>query len=368
MDNANRTFVSSVLFIDIIEYSKQSVADQHTLKQRFNALLIAALKHVPVSDRIVLDTGDGAAVSFQGNPEDSLFAGMHMRDAIAASADLTPKLAVRFGINLGPVRLLKDINGQLNIIGDGINVAQRVMSFAEPGCILVSRSYYEVVSRVSDDYAKFFSEAGTRTDKHVREHAVYEIGKSNEVVADSYIHPPASPTETIAENRKRRTAGTAENATTKTPQRKRKWVIVSASSVGGLLLLVIVNGANHTDLKPADAAAPNAAPPTKNITQATPAKEIKKNELLPPSAKAALVTPAPAEVDAFKPTITVVLSVKPWGEIYVDGKKKGVSPPLKSVMLAPGSHVIEIQNTTFPKFVKSLTLKPGDKPIIEQKF
>ena len=40
---------------------------------------------------------------------------------------------VRLGVNLGPVRLVKDLNGQMNIIGDGINVAQRVMSFSRPG-------------------------------------------------------------------------------------------------------------------------------------------------------------------------------------------------------------------------------------------
>ncbi len=40
---------------------------------------------------------------------------------------------MRAGINLGPVRLVRDINSQPNIIGDGINVAQRVMSFAQPG-------------------------------------------------------------------------------------------------------------------------------------------------------------------------------------------------------------------------------------------
>ena len=162
VDNANRTFVSSVLFLDIVEYSKQSVTDQLTLKQRFNDLVVDALKHVAVSDRIVLDTGDGAAISFQGNPEDSLFAAMHLRDALAATEDTMPRLDVRFGINLGPVRLIKDINGQSNIIGDGINAAQRVMSFAEAGTILVSRSYFEVVSRLSDDYAKIFYGAGTR--------------------------------------------------------------------------------------------------------------------------------------------------------------------------------------------------------------
>ena len=365
MDSANRTFVSSVLFIDIVEYSKQSVADQHILKQRFNTLLVDALKQVPVSDRIVLDTGDGAAVSFQGNPEDSLFAGMHMRDAIASSTDDTPKLAVRFGINLGPVRLLKDINGQLNIIGDGINVAQRVMSFAEPGCILVSRSYYEVVSRVSDDYAKFFSEAGTRTDKHVREHAVYEIGQSNDGIRDGYANATKPSADTLAANENQEAAGNQEMAVPGTT-RSRKWMLGGGAVLAGFLLLAAINGSRDNKPAPDSATAP-AERATNNILKEPP-KETKKTEPPLPLAKVTPPKPIPVKEEAPKPMITVILSVKPWGEVYVDGKKKGVSPPLKSINLTPGSHVIEIQNTTFPKFVKSLTVKPGDKPKIEQKF
>jgi class 3 adenylate cyclase len=68
------------------------------------------------------------------------------------------------GINLGPVKLLVDINKQLNLIGDGINVAQRVMSFAEPGKLLVSRSYYEVISCLSQEYAKLFNYEGVHPD------------------------------------------------------------------------------------------------------------------------------------------------------------------------------------------------------------
>jgi len=65
----------------------------------------------------------------------------------------------------------------MNILGDGINVAQRVMSFAMPGQLLASRSFYEVVSRLSRDYASLFSDLGTRTDKHVREHEVYAVAE-----------------------------------------------------------------------------------------------------------------------------------------------------------------------------------------------
>ncbi|MGH8690911.1 MAG: adenylate/guanylate cyclase domain-containing protein [Burkholderiales bacterium] len=168
MESAGRTLVCSVLFLDIADYSQKSVAEQLQLKQAFNQALGAALEHVASRDRIILDTGDGAAITFMGDPEDALFASMAMRDLVGG-------VPVRLGVNLGPVRLVKDLNGQMNIIGDGINVAQRVMSFARPGQLLVSRSFYEVVSCLSRDYQNLFRHEGSRTDKHVRAHDVYSV-------------------------------------------------------------------------------------------------------------------------------------------------------------------------------------------------
>ena len=167
MENSGRTLVCSVLFLDIVEYSKKSVDDQIKLKQSFNRTLSKALEAVAARDRVILDTGDGAAIAFLGDPEDALFVALAIRD--------NTDLPVRMGVNLGPVRLVKDINGQANIIGDGINVAQRVMSFSEPGQLLVSRSFYEVASRLSNDYANLFTHEGSRSDKHVREHEVYSV-------------------------------------------------------------------------------------------------------------------------------------------------------------------------------------------------
>jgi class 3 adenylate cyclase len=169
VESSGRTVVCSVLFIDIVEYSKKSVAEQAQLKQRSNQLLSEALESVVQRDRVILDTGDGAAVAFLGAPEDALFVALSIRDGAAG-------LPIRMGINLGPARLVKDLNGQINIIGDGINVAQRVMSFSDPGQLLVSRSYYEVVSCLSSDYADLFTHQGSRTDKHVRAHEVYSVG------------------------------------------------------------------------------------------------------------------------------------------------------------------------------------------------
>jgi hypothetical protein len=172
----NRTFICSVVFIDIVEYTKKSVNEQIRIKERFNAFLSEAIKDISVSDRIILDTGDGAAIGFLGDPEDALFVAMSLRDSLKDDQDeATLDLQVRMGINLGPVKLLKDINNQPNLIGDGINVSQRIMSFAEPGQLLVSRSYYDIVSCLSQEYAKLFQYQGARADKHVREHDIYAV-------------------------------------------------------------------------------------------------------------------------------------------------------------------------------------------------
>ena len=167
-DSSSHTLVCSVIFLDIRDYSKLTVSEQLAVKREFNTMLASALEPVENQDRILLDTGDGAAVTFLGPPEDALFVGLDIREH-------QQSMPVRMGINLGPVRLLNDLNGQLNIVGDGINVAQRIMDFSEPGQLLVSRSFYEVVSRLSKEYGALFEFEGQRDDKHQRAHEFYSV-------------------------------------------------------------------------------------------------------------------------------------------------------------------------------------------------
>ena len=176
MNKMNRTWLCSVVFMDIVNYSSQSVELQMKWKQRFNGYLAEAIHEVPESERVILDTGDGAAVCFLGAPEAAMFAALQLcRSFVVDEQDQKPGLLVRIGINLGPVKLIKDINGALNAIGDGINAGQRIMSFASANQILVSQSFFEVVSRLSDDYKKLFELKGVEKDKHVREHTVYHL-------------------------------------------------------------------------------------------------------------------------------------------------------------------------------------------------
>lgn len=170
-ESSSRTLVCSILFVDLVGYSRTSVQEQLRQKQALNLLIAESLGKVRQIDRVILDTGDGAAITFLSDPEDALVSAIAMR---ARMGDLR----LRMGIHLGPVRLVKDLNGQTNIVGDGINAAQRIMSFADPGQLLVSRSFHEVVARLSDEHARLFTAVGVRTDKNVREHEVFAVGST----------------------------------------------------------------------------------------------------------------------------------------------------------------------------------------------
>ena len=182
-DRINKTVICSIVFLDMIDYSKKPDSEQIEVKNQFNALISNALKDIAQNDRIIVDTGDGAAIACSGSPEDALFIAVAIRDEIIkTNINSQQPLFVRFGINLGTVRVMNDINNHTNIIGDGINVAQRIMSFAQPNQILVSRSYFEITSRLSQEISQLFDYSGIKQDKHVREHEVYSVRLQKDIL------------------------------------------------------------------------------------------------------------------------------------------------------------------------------------------
>ena len=353
-----------MVFLDIVEYSRKSVAEQIKLKNSFNAFIALAIKAIPVTDRIILDTGDGAAISFLGDPEDALLTAMKLRDAAIEAQEFF----LRTGINLGPVRLIEDLNKQPNVVGDGINVAQRIMSFAEPNQILVSRSFFDVISCVTDDYAKLFEYQGSRTDKHVREHEIYavksEVGQQEALQASlKHTHPaPSKQPEPWWQNRKLLL--------------QRVFPIAAVVLVASALL---VKNAKEPAKPPVpDQPLPQSAPVAASAPRAASAPAA----VSAPAVAVHTAPPVRKHVEKRKKietthhktktaqvsTSTLTLRIMPWGEVYVDGEKRGVSPPLKSLELESGKHEIEIRNTNLPSYAKSLEIKPGESVIIEHKF
>jgi len=68
------------------------------------------------------------------------------------------------------------------------------------------------------------------------------------------------------------------------------------------------------------------------------------------------------------PNAIIQIAVTPWGEVYVDGKRQGTTPPLTRVSIVPGKHRIEIKNTIFPPYSQTFEIKPNEKLKISHKF
>jgi len=395
----NRTFICSVVFLDIVEYSRKPVAEQIYFKERLNTLLTEALAPVAPNDRIILDTGDGAALSFIGDPEDALYVSLALREALARPQPPGPELRIRLGINLGPVRLVKDFNGQPNIIGDGINVAQRVMGFSEPGQVLVSRSFYEVVSCLSEGYGQLFRYEGSRTDKHVREHEIYTVQATT---ASLQRTGAASARDRQPGSGARMLSTLTRTAMSVSDRLRGKPRLGTGLAVAAILSVAV--GLRIARQPAAAPVAPPPPPPAKVAAAPAPAAPVpaKKPEA-PGAGTAAAGKPAPAparpataparpkpatsaatkpaapageeeplaepEIVAAAPVpATLTLAISPWGEVHIDGKLHGVSPPLRSVELAPGRHRIEIRNAGFPPHVETVDAKAGGKIRIRHKF
>ncbi|MEO8718333.1 MAG: adenylate/guanylate cyclase domain-containing protein [Burkholderiales bacterium] len=382
IEQPSRTLVCSIVFLDIVDYSAKPVAEQLLLKQAFNKLLSSALENVAPRDRVVLDTGDGAGITFLGDPEDALFVAMSLR--AAARAEAAGAIAVRLGINLGPVRLVKDINGQINIIGDGINVAQRVMTFAQGGQLLVSRSFYEVVSCLSLDYASLFSYVGARTDKHVREHEVYSVGIGTDAArrvietSSRRVAPRRRAPRLIGELTGVRPFGVHRIAFISAPLAFALLVsggVAVRAQMGHPQLALkqspaLVKTANAARAAPAAEVAAPAAPKTDSGAEsAVPTATVPAKHAAPNAHAAATRT-----IDAGRSAAPVVspgviqLAILPWGEVIVDGKSRGSSPPLRSIEVPPGSHVVEIRNTSFPSVTQHIKVRPGQSVRVRHRF
>ena len=182
--NRGKTMYCSVLFVDMVGYSKKTNSEQTVLKQQFVSSWEEALKNIPPEDIMVVDSGDGAALTALKDTEDTLRVAKILCKLLAQEQEKDPatQFQLRMGIHFGPVELSTDVHGKACIIGDAINVASRVMSFAGSNQLLVSRSYYDLIRPLSKANEEAFHFFGTHNDKHERPHELYE-----------FVEPGATP-------------------------------------------------------------------------------------------------------------------------------------------------------------------------------
>jgi class 3 adenylate cyclase len=170
-DKMNKTSISSIVALDVIDYSKKSEAEQMQLKQLLMQLVQHAVLDIPQSDRVIMESSSGAAIAC-GGPledalEDALFISITIRDEILKhNSQSTLPIYAQFGINLGSVSAVGS-----NIVGEGIDEAQRIKRFANPNQILVSNVYFEMASKLTQEISQMFE----KYEMHAHDHDVYAV-------------------------------------------------------------------------------------------------------------------------------------------------------------------------------------------------
>ena len=65
---------------------------------------------------------------------------------------------------------------------------------------------------------------------------------------------------------------------------------------------------------------------------------------------------------------TVALAIAPGGEVLVDGQVRGMTPPLKTLELAPGRHTIVVRTGDHAPFTTRVDLAPGERYALNHVF
>jgi TolB-like protein/class 3 adenylate cyclase/Flp pilus assembly protein TadD len=137
--------IAHVLFIDIVGYSKLSINEQRAAIDELNEVVRGSeqFQKAEAAARLIkIPTGDGMALVFYKSPEEPV------KCALEISRALKEHRQLRMGAHSGPVSGVIDVNGQANLAGAGLNMAQRVMDCGDAGHILVSK-------RVADDLGEY---------------------------------------------------------------------------------------------------------------------------------------------------------------------------------------------------------------------
>ncbi|MHB9102747.1 MAG: serine/threonine protein kinase [Sulfuricella sp.] len=149
---------------------------------------------------------------------------------------------------------------------------------------------------------------------------------------------------------------------------KKAGIVAAAIFVAATVLFI--TSSRESTVTPVDDIKPTAPQTTLSITVKPPLPE--PTESIAPDRLPSIATPT--KVPDGQPSIavptkaTLGFAVLPWGEIFIDGKSQGASPPLREIRLSPGKHQIEIKNADFPPYLQTVELEAGASKTIRHKF
>ena len=370
--------IASVMLAEIAGYEDRPVFEQIDLTTRTRQLFERAVAESGTCDVQIIDREDSIVLLFPGDPRDCL--GLATRLALTLeSEDGYSNLPLRIGVNLGPITLGRNELGELRVSGAGIDDAERVARAGALREILMSRSFYSVLSRASMD-DRLLRHKTFISDERDQSIAVYQLARP-ESAFPTLETPSDRPSKPLP----------------------RAFQRAGRSAIAAAALLATAGIAIYQ-------AQPPSNTPLVKMPQTAPTPRVTvAAKVMPTATNAAIVVTEPdsplvitpetvaragdsieipiftQETSAAVPNVmadardtprkalpvrpvTVQLAIKPWGEVFVDGKKVGVTPPLHKIAISPGKRQIVVRNSDFLPFETTLDIQPESLLQISHRF
>ncbi len=177
--------ISAVLSADVVGYSRMMGDDeQYTVEvlNRYRSVFATAISEH--SGRLVDTAGDSILAVFESVVE-AVTCAIKIQKVLNEQNELldeTRRMRFRIGINLGDI--IEQEDG--TVYGDGVNIAARLESLAEPGGIAVSRLVFEFVEGKVDAEMQFLGDHEVKNiERPISVYAIYPPGFSGQLIEQS---------------------------------------------------------------------------------------------------------------------------------------------------------------------------------------
>jgi TolB-like protein len=163
--------LAAILYADVAEYSRLTGEDEDATHRKLSEYLDLISSIIGRNrGRVMHYAGDAVLAMFEA-VIDALSCATAVQEDLKARSEALPedrRLEFRIGLNLGDV-----IEDRGDIYGDGVNIAARLESLAEPGGICISGTVYDAIGNKLEVQYEFMGEQQVKNiDKPVRAYRV----------------------------------------------------------------------------------------------------------------------------------------------------------------------------------------------------